>query len=105
MGSRVEGDAVGCTARVSVGRPRVHGGRVRRRRGGGGEEGGEESGEGEALTNPIPNHGRGLSHARWLGVCSSGEATTPQSSSSLPVASDHHAIFCIKSTAAIAAEV
>ena len=104
MGSRVEGDAVGCTTRVSVGRPRVHGGRVRRRRGGGGEEGGEESGEGEALTNPIPNR-RFLSHARWLGVCSSGEATTPKSSSALPVASDHHAIFCIKSTAAIAAEV
>ena len=49
MGSRVEGDAVGCTTRGSVGRPRVHGRRVRRGRGGG-EEGGEESGEGEALS-------------------------------------------------------
>ena len=53
MGSRVEGDEVGCTTRGEASgddlkRPRVHG-QVRRRRGGG-EEGGEESGEGEMLT-------------------------------------------------------
>ena len=53
MGSRVEGDVVGCTTRGSVGRPRVHGRRLRRRRGGG-EEGGEESSEGEAPTYPYP---------------------------------------------------